>query len=80
MTYTALPPSSSSTQNGEASELPQPRKWSFQSDQLVRMASLEEVLAARAYLCFYERVYGPVAIGDIGSTSDNTSNVQHRKK
>ncbi|KAG8970732.1 hypothetical protein FRC03_004114 [Tulasnella sp. 419] len=33
------------------------RKWCFVSDTTVRLATIEEVLKAKAYLCFYERVY-----------------------
>ncbi|ORY27212.1 hypothetical protein BCR39DRAFT_539027 [Naematelia encephala] len=32
------------------------RVWCFCSDTSIRLASVEEVLKARAYLCFYERV------------------------
>lgn len=56
--YTALPspvagsPESENLPKGGPTE----RRWSFQSDQVVRVASLEEVLSAKAYLCFYERI------------------------
>ncbi|KZP14667.1 cysteine proteinase [Athelia psychrophila] len=33
-----------------------PRKWAYISDTVVRLASLDEVLKAKAYLCLYERV------------------------
>jgi ubiquitin C-terminal hydrolase len=36
---------------------PAPRMWAYISDTTVRLSSLEEVLKAKAYLCFYERVY-----------------------
>ncbi|WVQ78395.1 hypothetical protein IAT38_000481 [Cryptococcus sp. DSM 104549] len=32
------------------------RVWCFCSDTTIRLASVEEVLSARAYLCFYEKV------------------------
>ncbi|EJD39196.1 peptidase C19, ubiquitin carboxyl-terminal hydrolase 2 [Auricularia subglabra TFB-10046 SS5] len=35
---------------------PPPRQWCFISDQHVRLCSLDEVLRAKAYICFYERV------------------------
>jgi len=33
------------------------RVWCFCSDTTIRLASLEEVLQSRAYLCFYEKVH-----------------------
>ena len=35
-------------------ERPQ-RRWCYVSDTVVRLASLEEVLQAKAYICMYER-------------------------
>ncbi|KIM24064.1 hypothetical protein M408DRAFT_318882, partial [Serendipita vermifera MAFF 305830] len=55
--YTALPSPPAESPVSETSKVAEPpRRWSFQSDQIVRVASLEEVLAAKAYLCFYERI------------------------
>ncbi|KIL57592.1 hypothetical protein M378DRAFT_379001 [Amanita muscaria Koide BX008] len=34
----------------------QERRWAYISDQVVRLATLEEVLKARAYICMYERI------------------------
>ncbi|CDO71178.1 hypothetical protein BN946_scf184845.g48 [Trametes cinnabarina] len=39
-----------------ASDQKQPRKWAYISDTVVRLATLEEVLKAKAYICMYERV------------------------
>lgn len=70
----ALPPSGPTAgENGK----PPIRKWQFISDQIVRMATLEEVLAAKAYLCFYERIYDPVVLAAAEVT---TGNQQQRKK
>jgi hypothetical protein len=33
-----------------------PRKWAYISDTVVRLATLEEVLKAKAYICMYERI------------------------
>jgi ubiquitin C-terminal hydrolase len=33
-----------------------PRKWAYISDTVVRLATLEEVLKAKAYICMYERL------------------------
>ncbi|KAI0824848.1 hypothetical protein BC628DRAFT_1321380 [Trametes gibbosa] len=33
-----------------------PRQWAYISDTVVRLATLEEVLKAKAYICMYERV------------------------
>lgn len=32
------------------------RKWCYISDTTVRLASLEEVMKAKAYICMYERI------------------------
>jgi ubiquitin carboxyl-terminal hydrolase 16/45 len=32
------------------------RQWCFISDTIVRLATLEEALKSKAYLCFYERI------------------------
>ena len=32
------------------------RQWCYVSDTTVRLASLEEVLKAKAYICMYERL------------------------
>jgi len=32
------------------------RKWCYISDTVVRLASLEEVLRSKAYICMYERI------------------------
>jgi hypothetical protein len=61
---------------GENGKLPT-RKWQFISDQLVRITNLEEVLAARAYLCFYERIYDPIVLAAAEATAGNQ---QQRKK
>lgn len=64
--YTALPPdpavannhpSSSTSPKGHSFSNHVARRWCFVSDTSVRASSLEEVLKAKAYLCFYERVY-----------------------
>lgn len=61
--YTALPPTPPSeadvvrpdhktrTEQGTS-----PRDWAFISDTIVRLASLEEVLKSKAYICMYERI------------------------
>lgn len=69
--YTALPsPTTASPVSETAKTTDPPRKWSFQSDQVVRVASLEEVLAARAYLCFYERISELPASALVSPTQD----------
>lgn len=71
--YTALPPATPiDSASGEAPS--DERRWSFQSDQIVRVATLEEVLSAKAYLCFYERVSEvPASVFAASSTSQSTS-------
>lgn len=32
------------------------RKWAYISDTVVRLATLDEVLKAKAYICMYERI------------------------
>ncbi|KAF8551761.1 cysteine proteinase [Imleria badia] len=56
--YTALPPSPLDVDTGVRSESdkPAPRDWAFISDTNVRLASLEEVLKSKAYICMYERI------------------------
>ncbi|EGO30092.1 peptidase C19, ubiquitin carboxyl-terminal hydrolase 2 [Serpula lacrymans var. lacrymans S7.9] len=66
--YTALPSStssdtarSSSETTGSESEKPLSaaktrRDWAYISDTVVRLASLEEVLKTKAYICMYERI------------------------
>jgi hypothetical protein len=66
-------PRSGSGENGR----PPVRKWQFISDQMVRITNLEEVLAAKAYLCFYERIYDPIMLATVEAT---TGNQQQRKK
>ena len=70
----ALPPSGSAAgENGK----PPVRKWQFISDQIVRITNLEEVLAAKAYLCFYERIYDPIVLAAVQVTAGNQ---QQRRK
>ncbi|WWD16061.1 hypothetical protein CI109_100486 [Kwoniella shandongensis] len=45
--------SGSASQNGQKKDR---RIWCFCSDTSIRTATLDEVLNARAYLCFYEKV------------------------
>ncbi|OCB90513.1 cysteine proteinase [Sanghuangporus baumii] len=46
-----------STGNASANSQRQPqRQWCYVSDTIVRLASLEEVLQAKAYICMYERI------------------------
>ncbi|KAF7964698.1 hypothetical protein HWV62_4061, partial [Athelia sp. TMB] len=67
--YTALPtaapegvppatPEITSRANSSTSGLDSatPRKWAYISDTVVRLATLDEVLKAKAYICMYERV------------------------
>ncbi|GJE93744.1 ubiquitin carboxyl-terminal hydrolase [Phanerochaete sordida] len=52
-------PSSASTHSaGDAkgAPQPQPRRWAYISDTVVRLTTLEEVLKAKAYICMYERI------------------------
>ncbi|KAG8755581.1 hypothetical protein FRC14_003935 [Serendipita sp. 396] len=76
--YTALSPAPSDSP-GEGPSRSNERRWSFQSDQIVRVATLEEVLSAKAYLCFYERVADPSTIAADIST-ESTSQQSQRKK
>jgi len=68
--YTALPahheaPSATATaeshgslpSNGNGSPKKSERQWCYISDTTVRPVSIDEVLKAKAYLCFYERMY-----------------------
>ncbi|KAL5498695.1 hypothetical protein ACEPAH_2050 [Sanghuangporus vaninii] len=41
--------------NANSQRRPQ-RQWCYVSDTIVRLASLEEVLQAKAYICMYERI------------------------
>ncbi|KAI6131434.1 peptidase C19, ubiquitin carboxyl-terminal hydrolase 2 [Pisolithus croceorrhizus] len=57
--YTALPPSTS--RSGHSDKEQQlldraPRDWAFISDTVVRLASFEEVMKTKAYICMYERI------------------------
>ncbi|KAG6333174.1 hypothetical protein ID866_5920 [Astraeus odoratus] len=58
--YTALPPSSSEDHSTEESKQQsserQPRDWAYISDTIVRLASFEEVMKSKAYICMYERI------------------------
>ncbi|BEJ14298.1 hypothetical protein CspHIS471_0400650 [Cutaneotrichosporon sp. HIS471] len=38
-------------------EKPDRRVWCYASDTQIRLASVQEVMAARAYLCFYEKAF-----------------------
>ncbi|KAJ8509390.1 hypothetical protein ONZ45_g8417 [Pleurotus djamor] len=68
--YTALPPkpqaddsisekdsakSSTSEKSSEKPSVTPPRQWAYISDHTVRLATLEDVLKSKAYLCMYER-------------------------
>ncbi|PVF93449.1 cysteine proteinase [Serendipita vermifera] len=78
--YTALPSPEESSSGDQTSKTGEsPRRWSFQSDEIVRVASLEEVLAAKAYLCFYERINGPLP-SSVEGVSTSGPSVQPRKK
>ncbi|KAI9062188.1 cysteine proteinase [Trametes sanguinea] len=47
---------SQESRSSQSSEPRQPRKWAYISDTVVRLATLEEVLKAKAYICMYERI------------------------
>ena len=47
---------SNSDQWQSGPEMNIPRKWAYISDTVVRLATLEEVLKAKAYICMYERI------------------------
>ncbi|KAL4073637.1 peptidase C19, ubiquitin carboxyl-terminal hydrolase 2 [Scleroderma citrinum] len=56
--YTALP-SSAVQQDFPSEEHPDeraPRDWAYISDNTVRLASFEEVMKSKAYICMYERI------------------------
>ncbi|TFL00840.1 hypothetical protein BDV98DRAFT_605027 [Pterulicium gracile] len=46
-----------SSVNGASPPELAPRSWAYISDTTVKLSSLEEALKAKAYLCFYERVF-----------------------
>ncbi|KLT43665.1 hypothetical protein CC85DRAFT_284380 [Cutaneotrichosporon oleaginosum] len=41
----------------EGPNKPDRRVWCYASDTEIRLASVQEVMAARAYLCFYEKAF-----------------------
>ncbi|OSD02684.1 cysteine proteinase [Trametes coccinea BRFM310] len=47
---------SQESRSSQSSDQRQPRKWAYISDTVVRLATLEEVLKAKAYICMYERI------------------------
>lgn len=53
---TAGPATAAFTTASSKSRSSSERQWCHISDTHVRLCSLEEVLAAKAYICFYERV------------------------
>ncbi|KZO92038.1 peptidase C19, ubiquitin carboxyl-terminal hydrolase 2 [Calocera viscosa TUFC12733] len=59
--YTALPGSRMTSAEAKEKEKEQSKKsdrqWCYISDTTVKMVSFDEVLKAKAYLCFYERLY-----------------------
>jgi len=58
------PVSSNSTASSRSSksdktdkvEKNEPREWTYISDTVVRLTTLDEVLKSKAYMCLYERV------------------------
>jgi len=48
----SISPSNSSSSKGSRPA----RQWAYISDANVRLATLEEVLKAKAYICMYERI------------------------
>lgn len=58
-TSTSLPPSSaggSSPPSGASTTPTLARRWCYVSDTVVRLATFDEVLKSKAYICMYERV------------------------
>ncbi|ESK96388.1 hypothetical protein Moror_7048 [Moniliophthora roreri MCA 2997] len=52
--YTAIP--NPQQPDDSHSQVQAPRQWTYISDTIVRLTTLEEVLKAKAYICLYERI------------------------